>query len=66
MKLNDITLSKANAIWRKAATFDEKVYEIMQYIIEKEDTRILINRNPTLIKNLVSLNPSNCWELLRA
>ena len=32
MKLNDITLSKANAIWRKAATFDEKVYEIMQYI----------------------------------
>lgn len=48
MKLNDITLSKANAIWRKAATFDEKVYEIMQYIIEKEDTRILINRNPTL------------------
>ena len=66
MKLNDITLSKANAIWRKAATFDEKVYEIMQYIIEKEDTRILINRNPTLIKNLVSLNPSNCWKLLRA
>lgn len=48
MKLDDITLSKAYAIWKQASTFSEKVYEVMQYIIEKEDVRILINRNPTL------------------
>ena len=48
MKLDDITLSKAHSIWRKASTFDKKVYDIMQYIIEKEEVKILINRNPTL------------------
>ena len=45
MKLDDITLSKAYSIWKQASTFSEKVYNIMMYIIEKEDVRILINRN---------------------
>ena len=48
MKLDDIALSKAYAIWKQASTFSDKVYEVMQYIIEKEDIKILINRNPTL------------------
>ena len=48
MKLDDITLSKAYAIWKQASTFNDKVYEVMQYIIEKEDVKVLINRNPTL------------------
>jgi DNA-directed RNA polymerase beta' subunit len=48
MKLDDVTLSNAYAQWREASTFNEKTYQIMQYIIEREDTRILINRNPTL------------------
>ena len=29
---------------------DEKVYDIMEYILEKEDPKVLINRNPTLRK----------------
>ena len=48
MKLEDITLSKAYNIWKEASTFNPKVHEIMEYIIEKEDVRVLINRNPTL------------------
>lgn len=50
MKLEDCTLAKANLIWLKSYVFDQKVYDIMQYIIEDErnETRVLINRNPTL------------------
>lgn len=48
MKLDDVTLSKAHAIWKSASSFNKKVYDIMQYIIEHEDYRTLINRNPTL------------------
>lgn len=48
MKLDDISLSKAYNIWKEASTFNTKVYDVMQYIIEKEDVRVLINRNPTL------------------
>lgn len=48
MRLEDITLSKAYYIWKKASNFDEKVYDIMMFIVEKCDTRVLINRNPTL------------------
>ena len=32
MKLEDITLSKAYAIWKAASTYDEKVYEIIDII----------------------------------
>ena len=48
MRLDDITLSKAYDIWKKSYVFDEKVYDIMEYILEKEDPKLLINRNPTL------------------
>lgn len=48
MKMDDITLSKAYTIWKRASIFSNKVYDIMQYIIEHEDVRVLINRNPTL------------------
>ena len=50
MRLDDITLSKAYDIWKKSYVFDEKVYDIMEYILEKEDPKLLINRNPTLRK----------------
>ena len=48
MKVEDITLSKALSIWEKSYIFDQKVYDIMEYIRKKEDPRVLINRNPTL------------------
>lgn len=48
MKIDDINLSKAYNIWRGATIFDRKVYDIMQFIVENEDIRVLINRNPTL------------------
>lgn len=48
MKIEDITLSKAYNIWKEASTFNKKVHEVMEYIIEKEEVRVLINRNPTL------------------
>lgn len=49
MKLDDIKLGKAYSIWKRATTFDPKVYEIMEYLIKHGDIKILINRNPTLI-----------------
>ena len=44
-----IRLAEANQRWeRAAAIFDPGVYQIMNYILEKENVRLLINRNPTL------------------
>ena len=48
MKMDDITLSKAYYIWSHAYKFDNRVYEIMQFIVKKEQPTLLINRNPTL------------------
>lgn len=48
MSINDIQLAKAYDIWKRSYKFDSHVYEIMSYIIKKENPRILINRNPTL------------------
>ena len=50
MKLEDITLSKAYTMWKKASVYDKKIHEIMSYIIKKDHVKVLINRNPTLIK----------------
>ena len=50
MKLDDLPLSKAHEIWKRASTFDPKVYDVMMLIIEKEHVKMLLNRNPTLIK----------------
>ena len=48
MKMDDITLSKAYYIWQNAYKFDNRIYEIMQFIVKREQPKILINRNPTL------------------
>lgn len=48
MMIDDIPLSKAYSIWKRAFLFNPKVYEIMEHIREEEDPRLLINRNPTL------------------
>ena len=49
MKMDDISLSRANSEWAEASTkFSNRIYEIMQFIIKKENVRILMNRNPTL------------------
>ena len=48
MKMDDIPLSRAYAIWRNAYKFDNRIYEIMQFIVKREKPKILINRNPTL------------------
>lgn len=48
MRCDDILLSKAYAIWKDAFQFNQKVYDIMMYIVEHDDVRLLINRNPTL------------------
>lgn len=49
MKLEDITLSKAYAKWKSAASFNQEVYDIMMYIVKKDKCKMLINRNPTLM-----------------
>lgn len=49
MVINDWTLSKAYMKWKQAATFDQDVYNVMMYLKEKNNERVLINRNPTLI-----------------
>ena len=48
MTINDIQLSKAYDMWKRAYKFDNHVYEVMSYIVQKDKPRILINRNPTL------------------
>ena len=49
MRLEDVPLSTAYRIWRNAYSFDHRVHQIMMYIVQHEDTRLLINRNPTLL-----------------
>ena len=45
-----ITLSQAKRETESAKVrFSQKIYELMQYIIEKDKPHILLNRNPTLI-----------------
>lgn len=48
MKLEDSSLSKAYNKWADSYKFDNKIYQIMLYIVEREKPMILINRNPTL------------------
>ena len=48
MKLEDIRLGKAYTIWKNAVKFDQRVYDIMMFIIKHCDAKVLINRNPTL------------------
>ena len=48
MKMDNISLSKAYYIWQKSYKFDNRIYEIMLFIVKKEKVRILMNRNPTL------------------
>lgn len=48
MKLEDVTLAKAYKIWNDAKVFNDKVYEVMKFIIKTRDCRVLLNRNPTI------------------
>jgi hypothetical protein len=48
MKVDGITLSKAYNIWSRANVFNTKVYEIMKHMIDRDNVKVLINRNPTL------------------
>ena len=48
MKIEDISLSKAYTIWKRATTFDQKVYNVMEFILRYAKVKVLINRNPTL------------------
>jgi hypothetical protein len=41
-------LTKAYDIWRNSYKFDNRIYEIMQFMVKKEKPKILMNRNPTL------------------
>jgi hypothetical protein len=47
-KLDNCTQAQAVDEWRNGFIFSEKVYNIMLYILEHDDPRLLINRNPTL------------------
>lgn len=48
MKLDDILLADAYKKWQASLMFDQHVYDIMKFIIEKEEPMILLSRNPTL------------------
>ena len=47
-RLEDISEDKAQQIWRNAYNFDEKVYDVMMYLVEHDEVALVINRNPTL------------------
>ena len=62
-----MTLSAAMQKWNEGHVFDPQIYEVMQTIVYKEQSAILLNRNPTLnfysmllmhIKN-ISKDPDN-------
>ena len=48
MRIDDISMTRANNICARAYKFDNRIYEIMQFIVKKEKAKILMNRNPTL------------------
>ena len=48
MKIDNLSLSDAYDTWRKGTVFNERLYNIMKQIVANEDTRCIINRNPTL------------------
>lgn len=49
VKMTDMTYEDASQEWFESTLeFNSRVYEIMNYIIEKNDTRIIMNRNPTI------------------
>jgi RNA polymerase rpb1, domain 2 len=49
MKSEDITINEAHTQWKYAKIrFSEKIYQIMLFIIQKEQPCIVLNRNPTL------------------
>ncbi len=50
-RINNCTIHEAESKWNSAClNFDEKVYSIMEYLINntKNGIRVLLNRNPTL------------------
>lgn len=49
VNINDISEAQAFEIWNMAAVdFDERIYEIMEFIVKKDNPMVLINRNPTI------------------
>lgn len=49
MKLDGCTLNEAYRQWKRAGyEFSQKIYDIMEYMIEHDGVCVLINRNPTL------------------
>ena len=48
MVMDDISLTQAWQEYQDAYKFNPHIYEVMNFIIAKEQPRILINRNPTL------------------
>lgn len=48
-ELYGITINQAYTLWQKAElTFDKRVYNIMNYLVENNDLYVLLNRNPTI------------------
>ena len=48
MQTEDVTLTEAYNIWSQGFRFDEKIYQIMEYIVNNEKCYLVINRNPTI------------------
>lgn len=53
MQHDNISLAKAYHKWQNSLKFDQHVYDVMNFILEKECPMVLLNRNPTI--NLYSL-----------
>lgn len=70
MKVYNISLAAANSIWEEGYEFDERIYEIMKFIIKTEEPCCIINRNPTLnyysmlLMKIRNVKPdSNCFTM---
>lgn len=48
MKIYSTILKDAETMWKRSFIFDERVYDVMLYILENDRPKSLLNRNPTL------------------
>ena len=62
MKIFNISLAAANSIWEEGYDFDQRIYEVINFIIEKEEPCVIINRNPTLTR--IKFGVVKLFELL--
>ena len=48
MQMHAISMAAANQIWEDGAQFDQRIQDVIDLIVQREEPMCIINRNPTL------------------